>query len=245
MPRPKKKRTIFHIPYSDKFSPNREELGFVELQLDELEAIRLTDLEHLDQGECAARMKIARTTAQNIINAAHEKIADALVNGKTIYICGGDFEFVRDDETGCCRNIVRSIERIGGMEQQNKEEKNMKLAITYDPENGEVFQHFGRSEYFKVYDVTDGVITGCDVRSTDGRGHGALAGVLQELGSQVLICGGIGGGAQQALRENGIQIFGGVSGSCDEAAAAFVEGTLKYQEDIMCEHHDHEHTCHQ
>lgn len=74
----------------------------------------------------------------------------------------------------------------------------MKLAVTYDPKNGEIFQHFGRTEYFKVYDLADGKVQKTEICSTQGQGHGALVGVLQQLGAETVICGGIGGGARKA-----------------------------------------------
>lgn len=120
----------------------------------------------------------------------------------------------------------------------------MRIAVTY--ENGEVFQHFGHTAQFKVYDVQDSVIIKSEVIDTNGSGHGALAGLLSELGVDVLICGGIGGGAQMALAQAGIKLFGGVSGNADEAVAACIEGTLSYNPNAKCDHHDHhdqEHTC--
>ena len=72
----------------------------------------------------------------------------------------------------------------------------MKIAVTY--ENGEVFQHFGHTEAFKIYEVEGGRIAGGSVVQTDGSGHGALAGFLSERGVDALICGGIGGGARAA-----------------------------------------------
>ena len=60
----------------------------------------------------------------------------------------------------------------------------MKIAVTY--ENGNVFQHFGHSEHFKIYDVTDGKIVGEQVVDTNGSGHGALAGFLKDNGVNVL-----------------------------------------------------------
>ena len=115
----------------------------------------------------------------------------------------------------------------------------MKIAVTY--ENGQIFQHFGHTEQFKVYTVENGVITGSIVAPTNGQGHGALASVLMSLGVDILICGGIGGGAQMALADAGIRLFGGVSGDCDEAVKAFVEGDLGYNPNVKCNHHDHEH----
>lgn len=115
----------------------------------------------------------------------------------------------------------------------------MRIAVTY--ENGEIFQHFGRTENFKVYDVEDGKIVKEEVVSTNGQGHGALAGVLLSLRADVLICGGIGGGAQAALAESGIKLLGGVSGSADEAVKAYLSGSLSFNPDVRCTHHDHEH----
>ena len=98
----------------------------------------------------------------------------------------------------------------------------MRVAVTY--ENGEIFQHFGHTEQFKVYDIEDGRILSSEVVDTNGSGHGALAGVLKALKVDALICGGIGGGAQMALAEAGIKLYGGVSGSADAAAQALAEG---------------------
>ena len=91
----------------------------------------------------------------------------------------------------------------------------MKIAIPY--ENGQVFQHFGHSAQFKLYTAEEGRITGAEVVSTDGQGHGALVGFLVRSGVNVLLCGGIGGGAQMALAQAGIRLCGGItemSGEC-------------------------------
>ena len=118
----------------------------------------------------------------------------------------------------------------------------MKLAVTY--ENGQVFQHFGHTEQFKIYDIADGAVTGSSVVDTNGSGHGALAGFLQQHGVDTLICGGIGGGARTALEQAGIRLYGGVSGSADQAVTELLAGTLAYDPDVSCSHHDgQEHSC--
>lgn len=119
----------------------------------------------------------------------------------------------------------------------------MKAAVTY--ESGTVFQHFGHTEFFKIYEIADGKITGSELISSGGTGHGALAGLLKEQGVNALICGGIGGGAKTALAEAGISVYGGVSGDADKAAEAFAAGKLSYDPDVMCSHHGHGegHTC--
>ena len=118
----------------------------------------------------------------------------------------------------------------------------MRIAVTY--ENGMVFQHFGHCAQFKLYDAQDGAVTAQQVVSAEGSGHGALAGVLTSLKADVLICGGIGGGAQAALAEAGIKLYGGVSGSADEAVESYLAGNLAFDPDTTCNHHHEEgHTC--
>ena len=115
----------------------------------------------------------------------------------------------------------------------------MKIAVTY--EGGLIFQHFGHTAQFKLYEIEADRVVSSQVVDTNGHGHGALAGFLKEQGVNVLICGGIGGGAQMALAEAGIQLFGGVSGEADEAVEALLAGQLNYNPCVRCGHHDHEH----
>ena len=106
----------------------------------------------------------------------------------------------------------------------------MKIAVTY--ENGQVFQHFGHTEQFKLYEVEDGRVVSSQVVDTNGSGHGALAGFLQQAGVSALICGGIGGGARTALAEAGIVLYPGVSGNADAAVEALLAGSLRVQNAI-------------
>ena len=117
----------------------------------------------------------------------------------------------------------------------------MKVAVTY--ENGNVFPHFRHTEQFKVYEIEDGKVTGAQVADTNGSGHGALVGMLSALNVDTLICGGIGAGAQIALAEAGIRLYGGVSGNTDEAVDALLAGNLAFDPDVHCNHHGHEHLC--
>ena len=116
----------------------------------------------------------------------------------------------------------------------------MKIAVTYD--NGQIFQHFGKTEFFKVYEVEDGKVVSSQVISSNGSGHGALAGVLADAGVEVLICGGMGGGAQSALAEAGIEVFAGAQGDADAAVAAYLAGELE-DAGVTCDHHHEEHSC--
>jgi len=115
----------------------------------------------------------------------------------------------------------------------------MKIAVTY--ENGQVFQHFGHTEAFKLYTAEEGKIVSSELVSTNGSGHSALAALLSSLKVDALICGGIGGGAQAALANAGIRLYGGVTGDADKAAASLAAGTLVYNPAVRCDHHDHAH----
>lgn len=126
---------------------------------------------------------------------------------------------------------------------RKKEENEMRIAVTY--ENGQVFQHFGHCENFKIYETEGNQVVSSQVVSAVGSGHGALAGFLLNQGAEVLICGGIGGGARMALAEAGIQLYPGVSGDADEAVKAFLQDSLDYNPDTVCSHYHHEegHDC--
>lgn len=113
----------------------------------------------------------------------------------------------------------------------------MRIAVTY--EQGQVFQHFGHTEQFKLYDVEGGAVVASQIVGTNGQGHGALATFLLANGADALICGGIGGGAQAALTNAGIRLYGGVSGSADGAVQALLEGRLDFDPCVRCDHHDH------
>ena len=117
----------------------------------------------------------------------------------------------------------------------------MKIAVTY--ENGEIFQHFGHTEYMKLYDVDNGAVVSSEVLSTNGSGHGALAGFLRANHVDVLICGGIGGGAQAALAEAGIKLYGGCRGNADQAVENLLNNTLMYNPNVQCSHHEGDHDC--
>lgn len=118
----------------------------------------------------------------------------------------------------------------------------MKIAVTYD--NGNIFQHFGKTEFFKVYDVEDNKVISSEVIGSNGVGHGALAGLLAGQSVDVLICGGIGGGAQAALEEAGVELCAGAQGDADQAVEAYLKGEL-VSTGANCDHHHHEegHSC--
>lgn len=116
------------------------------------------------------------------------------------------------------------------------------IAVTY--ENGQVFQHFGRTQQFKIYRIENKVIVSSEVIGNGGFGHGSLAGYLKGLGVSALICGGIGAGARQMLGSEGIWVYPGAVGDADENVRAFIEDRLDYDPDTTCSHHEgHDCTC--
>ena len=234
-------RKVCHYPQTLEFLPqnNNAEQEPIVLTVDEYEAIRLIDRRGMSQEQCAAFMQIARTTVQRIYETARKKLADFVVEGRPLRIEGGDFRLCNGSSTGCgCGDCFKQklYEKY-----KEKGEDIMRIAVTY--ENGEIFQHFGHTEEFKVYDVQDGKVVASEVVNTNGQGHGALAGVLTALKADVLICGGIGGGAQMALAAAGIKLYGGVSGSADAAVEALLAGNLDYNPAVKCNHHGEGHTC--
>ena len=221
-------RCISCYPDHWSFSPDEASSDeTVVISLDEFETIRLIDKEGMTQEECANRMAVSRTTVTSIYDSARKKIAEALIDGKRLQISGGTYRLKETYETG-----------ITG-----KGQNIMRIAVTY--ENGNIFQHFGHTEQFKLYDVEDGKIVSSRIVDTNGNGHGVLAGFLKAAEVDALICGGIGMGARMALAEAGIKLYGGVQGMADEAAKALAEGNLNYDPDARCDHHEHhgDHGC--
>lgn len=226
MPRPKRVRIIQCHPKCSKFCSNNEKHGLTNLTMEEFETIRLMDYLCLTHDEAATMMNISRTTVTEIYESARKKVAEALCEGNDLEIKGGNYEIKSHDE-----RISEVIIK--------KEGKVMKIAVTY--ENGNIFQHFGHTENFKIYEVENNKVLNSVVAPTNGQGHGALAGFLKEKGVDLLICGGIGGGAINALGSANIQVLPGANGDADKAVEAYLSGSLEYNPNTRCDHHDHEH----
>jgi len=221
------------------FQPASEQTSeTVLLTVDEYETVRLIDFEQKTHIQCAMQMDISRTTVTEIHASALYKIADCIIHGKQLVISGGHYRICEGTAISCCGQKCCHFSTSQKQNQENqKGEKTMKIAVTY--ENGEVFQHFGHTSQFKLYDVAEGTVTKEEIVSTNGSGHGALAGFLKEYQVETVICGGIGKGAQEALAEAGIQLFGGVKGNADDAVKALLADNLTYDNETVCAHHGH------
>ena len=244
MPRPSKPKRICQLPPCTAFAPvdrsedcvGRECTPVPDRKLfllvEEYEAIRLIDYLGLSQEESAVQMGIARTTVQSLYQDGRRKLARFLVEGLRLEIRGGNFALCpqcrRSGEKGCRTQLQT---------EQGACEKTMKIAVTY--ENGQIFQHFGHTEAFKIYTVEDGKVLSSQICPTNGSGHGALAGFLRAQGVNTLICGGIGGGARNALAEAGIDLYPGAAGDADAQVLSFLAGKLTYQPNVVCSHHHH------
>lgn len=245
MARPGKQRRICHRPLFSRFGPlgKAADPDPVIMSLEEYESIRLIDLEECDQAQAAEIMGISRSGLAAIYKNARNKIARSLVFGETLSIAGGCYRLCCGEAGALCRAYCQSFafER----KQEQRKDKHMIIAVTYDETTGEIFQHFGRTEAFKLYEVEDGKVKSSRVAGTNGQGHGALTGVLRDDHADVLICGGIGGGARMALESVGIQLFPGCTGSADDAVNDFLAGKLSFDPNGHCDHHDHgeEHGC--
>lgn len=195
-----------------------------------------------DDGKLVVGDVFLDTTLRNL--AANDgRIAISVYDAKTLegYQIRGTAEHVTEGAVRArfCTLASRARMRYAVGRKQQKGAIFMRIAVPY--ENGNIFQHFGRSEAFKFYDVDGGAVTAAAVVSTNGSGHGALAGFLAANHADAVICGGIGGGAQSALTEAGIRFYGGVSGSADAAVQALLDGSLGYDPEARCDHHDHAH----
>ena len=243
MARPRKLRRVCYFPEIRRFSPcGADKQGKpITMTVDEFESVRLIDWEGLSQEECARRMGVARTTVQMIYVSARRKLAAMLVEGVSLSIRGGEYRLCDGRETDC-GNSGCLMRKCCSSFQKPKGEWTMRIAVTY--EEGEIFQHFGHTERFKLYEIENGEVVSAEVIDTAGAGHEALALFLAERGVQTLICGGIGSGAVQALGMAGIQVYGGITGLADYAVEALIRGVLAHDPNPNCKHHEEEgHEC--
>lgn len=243
MPRPQRCRRVCKEPVFSRFAPDeRRQFEPVVLTVDEFEVIRLVDLHEKTHEQCARQMDISRSTVTEIYESARKKLAECLVYGKELEIRGGRYQLCGGAAQSCCGPVCRFAAQESGSSIYEKGDVSMRIAVTY--ENGQVFQHFGHTAQFKFYDVQGGAITASRIVDTNGSGHGALAGFLAANQVDTLICGGIGGGAQAALAEAGVELCSGAEGDVDAAVEAYLNGTLT-SAGATCDHHDHEegHSC--
>lgn len=214
-------KKIGKMPEYRRFYSEKDNHLKIVLSLEEYETIRLIDYLGYNQEECAKTMEVSRSTIVSLYNIARKKIARFILEGHAMEISGGHYHL-----------------------EENKGDTKMKIAVTCV--NGEVFQHFGHCPSFLICDVENGKIVNSTMVDSSSSGCGALAGFLADLGVEVVICGGIGGGAKNHLAASGLQVLPGASGNALAQVESYIEGTLNYDPDSECDHHDHDdnHQCH-
>ncbi|HSN95422.1 MAG TPA: NifB/NifX family molybdenum-iron cluster-binding protein [Anaerolineaceae bacterium] len=227
MPRPIRLKTIRDWPQALAFTAsdeqNPEDKPSITLNLEEWECLRLVDYQGMDQDEAAKSLDVSRQLLQMLLRSARQKVARALVEVLPLYIRDGHYTYT--DAVGE-EKIIRSEE--------------MKVAVTCFQD--EVFAHFGRTPEFAIYQVEDGKIIKEERMAAPAEGHSALAGFLKTQNVTALICGGIGGGAINALRSAGIEVFTGASGKVREQAESLLAGQLPQLGEANCDHSGHEHS---
>ncbi len=250
MPRSCKCRRVCSIPENRAFFPQQPCGKTTALTVEELESVRLCDLENLGQDEAAENMNVSRPTFQRILYRARHKIAEALCAGEEIRIGGGCYEVAR---APCgCRGRCRCCCFEAGTHHRetkpssptnrrtNQEENNMKIAVT--TEGTQIFQHFGKCPSFTVFTVEGGTVRQKSTLDTSRNGHAALAAFLKGNGVDTVICGGIGAGAREMLTKSGISLVSGIDGNIDSAVEAYLAGNLTDQGG-SCSNGGTEHNC--
>ena len=231
MSRPQKCRRVCAEPRYKSFAPSDSGgMGETVLTTDEYEVLRLVDYERKTHEECALQMDISRTTVTEIYDSARKKMAEFLVDGTTLRIEGGNYRICDGSAPCCCdRHCYRDFENdsisSGEAEKYGKPENALRIAVTF--ESGRIFPHFGQTKHFQLYDAESGTVISKTLINTFGSGRGALPEVLKRLGTDILICGGIGTGALKALEEREIKVISGVSGNTEQAVSEYLSGSLK------------------
>ena len=207
MPRPNKCKKVGQLPrFRAFFTKEAKENMKIVLQVEEFEAIRLIDYLGMTQEECAASMEVGRATVQSLYTSARGKLARYLVEGGTLEIEGGNY----------------SLDNRGTEISERKEKPRTRIAVPW--EDGRIFPHFGRARCFKLYDVVQNQVTDTRILDSGEYSRRMLADLLSREAVQIVICGGIGAGARNALAEREICIYPGAEGDADMQVLSFLSG---------------------
>ena len=219
MARPRKSRKVCHFPKSLAFSPAAHGVGenAVNLTVDEYETIRLIDLEGFSQEACGEWMGIARTTVQMIYTSARKKLAQMLVEGRSLQIAGGDYRLC-DGAQNCSQDLCfkqyysRKYEKPAAC---------IRVVIACDA--GKVSSGFEDAQQIHIYDLLEGKITASQILDVAQTEKTILPGILAALQTDMLVCETIGSGTKLALSAAGIQVTTGISGDANTAARIIFE----------------------
>ena len=246
MARPFKNRRVCFVPGVTYFKPAGVPLRMLaenRLSIEEIEAIRLRDLEHLEQAECAERMNISRPTFQRVLASARLKIADSLAEGKALRIEGGNYEVAERDVPD-----TEGHEKSGSGVRKHMEEQLKIAAVTDDGKT--ISQHFGMATQYAVVSAEGGKVTGKEFRPKIGHGqmgggghhepgpqgephgygahadrtHAAMSSNITDC--SVLLARGMGRGAFDSLKRQNIEAIITDVEDIDEAVRRYLDGKL-------------------
>ena len=195
------------------------------LTVDEYEAIRLIDKQGFSQEECSNYMQVARTTVQLIYNSARKKLADALVDGLSIRIEGGDFQLCDGNEDYCgCGGCRRH--RRGCVQRNIQEDGKMRIAIPLDENKQDVCIVLARAPYFLLReDGKDTIVENPAAQAHGGAGIQA-AQFLADNGVNVLITVRCGQNAADVFKAAGMKIYKSANKAAADDLTAFEDGIL-------------------
>lgn len=233
MPRPSRCRRVCQEPIYRAFNIDQNDNDPITLFVDEFEVIRLVDFEKRTHEQCAQQMMISRTTVTEIYEKARYKIADALVNGKPVLIVGGHYRVCQGESAKNCPGRCRYKHRK--VSQMNSSDKGSIMKIAVPVKNENIYQHFGMAAAFKIYTIENQQIVSTEIVQTNGRGHGAMLDLLLNHQVNCVICGGIGEGAIENLKQVGITLIAGINAQSDEAVEAYLAGTLQSNLQAACD----------
>lgn len=226
MPRKKKCRKICREPEYNQFqSMGSASQEVVVLNVEEYEVIRLLDFEKYTQEECATQMEIARTTVTDMYERARFKIADCIVNGKSLQITGGTYEVCDGEHFRSCRkkchHNCRKIERKGG--------RRMKIAVPVEENRKDVCPSFGRTPYFLIYnkETSESKIIENPAMSANGGAGGQAAQLLVDEGVDVLITPRCGENAAEVLNMAEVKIYKSNDTDAQCNIEEYMEGKLE------------------
>lgn len=228
MSRPRKCRKVCRLPGTREFRPAGELpcKSAVVLTVDEYEAIRLIDKQGFSQEECGVYMQVARTTVQAIYNSARKKLAEALVDGLSLRIEGGDYQLCDGTEEYCgcggCRRHRRRCAQVNG-----KEDGKMKIAIPLDENRQDTCIVLARAPYFLLReDGKDTVVENPAAQAHGGAGIQA-AQFLVDQGVDVLVTVRCGQNAADVFKAAGMKLYKSVNKAAADDLAALEEGGLR------------------
>jgi predicted DNA-binding protein (UPF0251 family)/predicted Fe-Mo cluster-binding NifX family protein len=246
MPRPPIERAVVGVPRITLFKPAgvpARELEQLRLTVDELEAIRLVDLEGLSHEQAAEGMGVSRQTVGRVLERGRAKVAEALVGGKAILIGGGKYRVAppcgaADAGSPCgaaaarCSQIDRRSPNESETTMSEETAATARIAVPSEAPGGLDAQrsgHFGRAEYFTMIDVVDGALGEVRVLRNAPHSEGGCMGPVRTLAEQnvtALVVDGIGGRPLSGCNQVGIAVHAGTGNDVRGAVEAFLRGEL-------------------